>query len=315
LRCPTILELPPPTQGLRGWPWTEEGKQLDDKMPDGQRPKISIVTPSFNQGQFLEKAIRSVLLQGYSELEYIIIDGGSTDNSAEIIKKYDKWLAYWVTERDRGQSHAINKGFEKATGVIYAWLNSDDYLLIDALMNVAAAYQKSLDAGGWFGGCFQVNIHDKTLLSVYPNRLDAEHLAIWGENAVTQPACFFSSVAWGKCGPLDESLHFAMDFDLWIKIAKEFSIVKINEALAAAVVHSDAKTQINAGQMFAEQDLVRIRHGYEDLAVQDISRWISDCIELGGKYWKLTRIPRWISRFPLFRPFMPAARIIWKILT
>ncbi len=315
MRSPTLHELPIPPRDKKGWPWTEETPQMPETMPCGQSwPKVSIVTPSYNQGQFIEETIRSVLLQGYPNLEYIVMDGGSSDNSVEIIKKYEKWLTYWVSEPDRGQSHAINKGFEKATGVIYGWLNSDDYFLKDALKNVALAYDAHPDAGGWFGGCFQVDIHDKILLRVYPNRLDAEHLASWGEDAVTQPACFFSSAAWGKCGPLDESLHFAMDVDLWIKIGKEFSIVKVNETLAAAVVHDDAKTQRNAGQMFAEQDVVRARHGYEHLAIQNMSRWINDYIELSRQYSKLIAIPMRVSRFPLFRPLIPVARIIWKRL-
>src|SRR4030042_6265175 len=126
MRCPTLKELPSPPQGKTGWPWTEESPQLHNTMPDGSPwPKISIVTPSFNQGQFIEETIRSVLLQGYSDLEYIIIDGGSKDDSIELIRKYEKWLTYWVSEPDHGQSHAINKGFRKASGEIVAWLNSD----------------------------------------------------------------------------------------------------------------------------------------------------------------------------------------------
>ena len=97
-------------------------------MPNGEAwPRISIVTPSFNQGQFIEETIRSILLQGYPNLEYIIIDGGSTDESVEIIKKYEPWLTYWVSEKDRGQAHAINKGLERCTGEILAYINSDDY--------------------------------------------------------------------------------------------------------------------------------------------------------------------------------------------
>jgi glycosyltransferase involved in cell wall biosynthesis len=105
--------------------------------------KFSIVTPSYNQGQYLEKAILSVIEQDYPNLEYIIIDGGSTDNSLEIIKKYEKHLAYWVSEKDRGQSHAINKGFERASGDLFGWLNSDDYFAPDALKTVAEVYHTS----------------------------------------------------------------------------------------------------------------------------------------------------------------------------
>lgn len=114
-------------------------------------PKISIVTPSFNQGKYLEKTILSVLEQDYPNLEYIIIDGGSTDNSVEIIKKYEKHLAYWVSEPDRGQSHAINKGFGHATGEILGWLNSDDYYAPGAPQAIAEAFLANPDVGAIVG--------------------------------------------------------------------------------------------------------------------------------------------------------------------
>ena len=108
-----ISQLPPPPPDRTGWPWTEESPRLPSHMPDGSKwPKISIVTPSYNQGKFIEKTIRSVLLQNYTNLEYIIMDGGSTDESVEIIKKYKPWLTHWGSEKDEGQSDAINRGFK-----------------------------------------------------------------------------------------------------------------------------------------------------------------------------------------------------------
>src|SRR5947207_6789592 len=138
MTAPRLDDLPAPPSGRKGWPWTEATPKAPEKStPNFSWPRISIVTPSFNQGQFIEETIRSVLLQGYPNLEYIIIDGGSTDNTVGVIKKYEPWLAYWVSEKDRGQCDAINKGFARATGDIFAWLCSDDVYAPGALRRIA----------------------------------------------------------------------------------------------------------------------------------------------------------------------------------
>ncbi len=156
--CPRFTKLPQPPTDKTGWPWTEETPQLSDTMPDGLPwPKISIVTPSFNQGQFIEETIRSVLLQGYPNLEYIIIDGGSTDEAVDIIKKYERWLTYWVSETDRGQSHAINKGFNISKGEITAWINSDDFYLHGAFGKISRFFSENTDVDMVFGDCHIVN--------------------------------------------------------------------------------------------------------------------------------------------------------------
>lgn len=309
MRCPTLLELPTPSKKKKGWPWTEETPRLPDPMPDGTPwPKISIVTPSYNQGRFIEETIRSVLLQGYPDLEYIIIDGGSTDNSVEIIRKYKKWLTYWVSELDKGQSQAVNKGFKKATGEIYAWLNSDDYLLKDALQNVAQAYRASPKAGAWCGSSLFVTVDGKKIeIRQPPDHLDVETIAAWNENSFGQPATFFSKRAWQQCAPLDEDLHYGMDFDLWIKIAKKFPFEKVDTVLAVERVHKDAKVQKDQGMMYAVQCQIQIRHGYEKLAMEDIRQWMNEYTALTGKLLK-------ISRLPLLRMFRPIARIVWKKL-
>src|SRR5215831_1246876 len=134
---PTIL--PPSPADKVGWPWNDDSETAASiENP----PRISVITPSFNQQRFIEQTIRSVLLQKYPNLEYIIIDGGSTDGSIDIIKKYEPHLTYWESQRDRGQSHAINKGFARATGEILCWLNSDDYYLSGALHTVAKALSR-----------------------------------------------------------------------------------------------------------------------------------------------------------------------------
>jgi glycosyltransferase involved in cell wall biosynthesis len=137
-QAPTLNDLPAPPPGRIGWPWTEQNEPLPEKMPDGSDwPKISIVTPSYNQGQFIEETILSVLNQSYPNLEYIVIDGGSTDGSVEIIQKYDKYLHYWISEKDSGPWEAILKGFSMSTGSWFNWLNSDDLLLEKGLHRIA----------------------------------------------------------------------------------------------------------------------------------------------------------------------------------
>src|SRR4051812_31313130 len=128
MRCPKLESLPPPPSGRRGWPWTE-CIESPATRPDGSTwPRVSVVTPSYNQGQYFEETIRSVLLQGYPDLEYIIVDGGSSDETLDIIKKYEPWLTFWISEKDRGQADAINKGLVRCTGEIFQFINSDDFL-------------------------------------------------------------------------------------------------------------------------------------------------------------------------------------------
>src|SRR4051794_36526007 len=143
MKSPTLQELPLPPEGKQGWPWTEESQSLPETQPDGSPwPKISIVTPSYNQGHFIEETIRAVLLQGYPDIEFIIIDGGSKDNTVEILKKYAAFIAYWVSEKDNGQANALNKGFARATGQIYYWVNSDDWPEKDVFGSVAQHFHR-----------------------------------------------------------------------------------------------------------------------------------------------------------------------------
>src|SRR5215472_13768108 len=149
MRSPHLTQLPPGDSAQTGWPWTAETPPAPDTMPDGSAwPRITVVTPSRNQAPFIEQTIRSVLLQEYPNLEYILIDGVSTDGSVEIIRKYEPWLAYWVSEKDRGQSHAINKGWARSTGEILAWLNSDDYYAPGALASAALTFRQARPSVG-----------------------------------------------------------------------------------------------------------------------------------------------------------------------
>lgn len=237
-------------------------------------PKISIVTPSFNQGKYLEKTIRSVIEQGYPNLEYIIIDGGSTDESVGIIRKYEQHLAYWVSEPDRGQSHAINKGFERATGEIFGWLNSDDWYHPGALMAVAGAFAANPEAGAVVGAGEMVDESGVVLITKAPVRVDMDLLYHWLDDFFWQPSCFFSRVAWQACGSLDQELHFAMDLDLWLRIAAAMPIAVIGANLSCSLKHVEAKTTADVAKTLVEALQVITRHGGGSVAATVMQREI-----------------------------------------
>lgn len=253
-------------------------------------PKISIVTPSYNQGRFIERTIKSVISQNYVDLEYVIIDGGSEDNSLDIIKSYSGYLSYWVSEKDRGQSHAINKGFDRCSGDILTWLNSDDYLLPGALQAVADAYQKNPDAGGWVGGCLRVTEGQSDEWVVKGDMLDRKQLGeAWSSHYFGQPSCFFSAEAWNKCGPLDESLHYSMDLDLWLKMLACYQFVHIPYVISCAPRHSHAKTVADRAESFAQSWIVRIRHGFEQAVEAELTQMVRDHDYYFGKVEKVRR--------------------------
>lgn len=226
MRCPTLKDLPSPPLSKSGWPWTEQSEPLPDTTFDGQPwSKISIVTPSYNQGRFIEECIRSVLLQGYPNLEYIIIDGGSTDETVDVIKKYEPWLAYWESEPDRGQSHAINKGLEKSTGELFNWHNSDDVLTPNSLATTAAVMVKYPQAGYVHG--YRIIIDDKGIVRgdtkhSYGNKIAflPELWTIVSElKAGCQPGCLMNRQIVVEIGMIDENLHYVMDVDVLSRIA------------------------------------------------------------------------------------------------
>jgi glycosyltransferase involved in cell wall biosynthesis len=183
--------------------------------------KISVIMPSFNQVDYIEEAITSFLAQKYDNKELIVIDGGSTDGSVDIIQKYAHSLAYWVSEPDTGQSNAINKGFQKATGQLLTWLNSDDVLLPGAL-NLAAKKAAAISdpRQRWItGGCFWLN-PDGSVISCSHARSWNQITARLGLVSVYSPSSFFSREVLDEFGNLDESLHYSMDTEFWLRLAK-----------------------------------------------------------------------------------------------
>jgi len=225
MHCPTLNELPSPPIGKTGWPWTEESPKLPKKMPDGRVwPRVSIVTPSYNQGDFIEATIRSVLLQGYPNLEYIIVDGGSTDNTLEVIQKYESWLSHWVSEKDRGQSHAVNKGWKKSKGDIVAWINGDDTYNPGAVGAVVEILYQNDDTVLVSGVGNIVDASGTTSISakVSPD-IDPVTMLKQSGGVPVQPSVFLRRRVLDEVGYLNVRLHYVMDWEYWIRIGLHYS--------------------------------------------------------------------------------------------
>ncbi len=256
MHCPTLQELPPPPPNKTGWPWRKESPQLPATMADGSSwPAISIITPSYNQAQFIEETIRSVLLQGYPNLEYIIIDGDSADGSTEIIRKYEKWLTFWVSEPDEGQSEAINKGFVRSSGEITAWLNSDDTYQPRALGQVAQVFGHDQSKAIVHGHCNKIDENSRVTGKIKASYITFERLIRHWRIVLPQQGVFFRRKLLEKVGLLDPDQHYVMDFDLWLRISREHEFHRIEETLANFRLHPASKTtQAWPDLFFAECD-------------------------------------------------------------
>lgn len=212
------------------WPWAEAPICSKSTYDERLLPRISIITPSYNQGQYLEETIRSIILQNYPHLEYIIIDGGSTDNTVDIIKKYEPWVSYWVSEPDRGQTHAINKGIARATGDILAYLNSDDYYLPGTLLKVAEYFSQCPETDLLHGRCRYVNVQgDKIGEQLGSIQSFNEIIDLWGvwwrERQLVQPEVFWSRRITDRIGLLCEDLNYVMDYEYWCRILKAGGVI------------------------------------------------------------------------------------------
>ena len=225
-------------------------------------PQISIVVPSFNQGGYIRQCIESILVQNYTSVELIIIDGGSQDDSIDIIREYKSQIHYWVSEPDNGQSNAINKGFKRASGDLVAWLNSDDFYLPDALAEVSKAYKQRSDASFYFGNGFRVNQSGKKKELFFRNGYIEfnRELLTHGLNYILQPATFINASYLQKIDYLDESLHYGMDSDLWMRLSQEASPVPVAACLAASREHGETKTSTGSFKRTEELRLIARKH-------------------------------------------------------
>lgn len=236
----TISDLPSPPDSKTGWPWTVSSTKLPEKMADlSDWPLITIVTPSYNQGEFIEQTIRSVLLQGYPNLEYIIIDGGSTDNTVDILKKYQDYINYWVSEPDQGQSHALNKGFCKATGDLIGWQNSDDYYAPAVFKHVAEASKKY--SSSVFYGRVDVIYEDGNIIRTFgmPEFDLNQTIPIFN---MGNQAMFFRAKIFEDGFYINEKFEHFMDFELfWRLIINEYSFQFVEKSHGYLRIHQNTK--------------------------------------------------------------------------
>lgn len=253
-------------------------------------PRLTIVTPSYNQGEFIEETILSVIGQGYPDLEYIIMDGGSTDNSVEVIKKYEKYLNYWESAKDRGQSHAINKGFERSSGEVLGWLNSDDTYLPGTLLHVGRTLQ-STRSEVLFGNCFfvfeQSPASSGTDVCTWRDSFNLEVF-----DYVIQPGAFWTRSAWIETGALNESLHYTLDWEWFIRARRQgVAFTPTNRYMAQFRFHASHKSSAGGDQRTTE--ILRL------LAQYPGTRYAKAYRSLCANRDSFDSIEKWIYRFRL----------------
>ncbi len=222
-------------------------------------PKISVITPSFNQAAYIRAAIDSVLSQNYPALEYLVIDGGSTDGSLDILRQYEGSLN-WLSEPDEGQAQAINKGFKKASGEIVAWLNSDDIYLPGALPRVADFFSRQPDIDLVYGDYYVIDSQGTVLLKKKEIPFDYRIL-LYGLDYIGQPATFFRRRVLERIGYLDERLHYGLDWEYWLRLASRGGkLALLPSYLAAIRWQPAAKTLVAPPGLAAENQAIRDRY-------------------------------------------------------
>ena len=267
--CPLLADLPSPPAGKTGWPWTEAGPRHDEgPAPEMDLPAVAIVTPSYQQAEFLEETIRSVLLQGYPNLSYAVMDGGSTDGSLAIIQKYAQWLEAWVSEPDGGQAAAIDKGFQRIRGEVLAWLNSDDVFEPGAVWTAVYELRRNPRAVLVYGDAEKIARDGTRLGRVLEVRTCDRQFLLAEDNAIAQPSAFFRRAAYDAAGKLDHTLFWALDYDLWIRLTDQGALIYLPRTLSQTRLYPEAKTSSRTPAMFDEIRAVAERYGGRGLPAE-----------------------------------------------
>lgn len=275
-----LPNLPPPPAGRTGWPWTEEtpADVYDRAAGPAGWPRITIVCPSFQQGRFIEETIRSVLLQNYPALEFIVIDGGSDDGTVPLLQRYSPWLARWESTPDRGQAHALNKGFAGASGDLFGWINSDDYYLPGAFAAVARVYQNSPHRL-FFGDWCERDADAPALITHRERAAFAFQVAVGGRHLPSH------ATFWPRSAhlPLDESLRFTLDADLFKRLAGAGLRPRhVPQPLAVFRRHPQAKTATLGSVALAETVAWAERQSWRTTVLAGISSAVERLRRAGG---------------------------------
>ena len=283
-----IRDLPTPPPDKTGWPWTQQSPPLPALDDGAIWPRITIVTPSYNQGHFIEEAIRSVLLQGYPNLQYIVMDGGSKDATVEVIRRYERWIPHWVSQRDKGQSDAINRGLDMADDVC-GWLCSDDLLSPGALGIVGRHFARNPQCR-WLSGRGDFLSMATGAIEAHPAGIEspAALLEYWQYgfegHFLPQPSTFWRKSLWQEVGGLQVENHLAMDYELWLAFQEHASLDTVDEALSISRIHEDCKSASHAAGQYVET----MRCAYHAAERRGL-----------GSAWLSWRLLRWIFRWRL----------------
>lgn len=279
MRCPTLKELVPPLQGKTGWPWTEETPQLPETGSDGSPwPKISIVTASYRRAQFIEETIRSILLQGYPDLEYIIIDGASNDGTADIIKKYEPWITYWVSEKDSGENYALNKGLPRCSGEIITFFSSDDIYLKGTFAEVGSRWPQLKQYGAVVGGFYFMDVNSQPTTEVilprlpHPGPIDLT-LTPPEQWRLHQEATFYTRQALDSVGRyVREDLYYTADRELLYRLCRNYKILLVQQAYSAFRLHERSWSMSKAGRIPVAFEYAKLHLSYCSRGDKDYKR-------------------------------------------